>query len=92
MAGYQEDLREKLKRKYEEKEQTVVKIALVGQPSAGKSSVINKLIGKKLFETGVRTDTTVDIQEASWGSLRTVDLPGYDTKNFHLKTGATSFL
>ena len=32
MANYQEDLREQLRRKYEEKEHTVVKIALVGQP------------------------------------------------------------
>lgn len=30
MANYQEDLREQLKRKYEENEHTVVKIALVG--------------------------------------------------------------
>lgn len=72
MANYQEDLREQLRRKYEEKEHTVVKIALVGQPGAGKSSVINKLIGKNLFKSGVYTDTTVKSQEASWGALRIV--------------------
>ena len=91
MAIYQEDLREELKRRYKEKEQTVVKIALVGQPGAGKSSVINKLIGKNLFETGVRTDTTVDIQEAYWGALRIVDLPGYDTKKFPFEDWCKQF-
>ncbi len=30
MVNYQEDLREQIKRKYEKKEHTVVKIALVG--------------------------------------------------------------
>ena len=91
MANYQEDLREQLRRKYEEKEHTVVKIALVGQPGAGKSSVINKLIGKNLFKSGVYTDTTVKSQEASWGALRIVDLPGYDTKQFPFEDWCKQF-
>ena len=29
-----------------------MKIALIGQPGAGKSSLINRIMGKKIFETG----------------------------------------
>lgn len=91
MANYQEDLREQLKQKWLEKEQTVVKIALIGQPGAGKSSVINKLIGKNLFKTGVHTDTTVSSQEAEFGALRIIDLPGYDTKKFPFEEWCEKF-
>lgn len=49
------------------------------------------MIGKNLFKSGVYTDTTVKSQEASWGSLRIVDLPGYDTKKFPFEDWCNKF-
>ena len=68
-----------------------VKIALIGQPGAGKSSLINALTGKDLFETGVRTDVTVKKQEAKLNNLYIVDLPGYGTKRFPLNSWLEEF-
>ena len=80
--GIEQDLREQLKRKWADMESVQVKIALLGQPGAGKSSLINALIGKKLFEVGVDTDTTIEAQEAKFESLVITDLPGYGTARF----------
>ena len=49
------------------------------------------MIGKNLFKSGVYTDTTVKSQEASWGALRIVDLPGYDTKRFPFEDWCKQF-
>lgn len=87
---WREELKE-IRRRLAKKEQTIVKIALVGQPGAGKSSVINKLIGKELFETGVHTDTTVESKEVSWQDLKIADLPGYDTKRFPFEKWCEEF-
>lgn len=59
-----------------------MRIALIGQPGAGKSSLINRIMGKKIFETGVHTDTTVEADEAKLDKLYIVDLPGYGTARF----------
>ncbi|MCR5559615.1 MAG: 50S ribosome-binding GTPase [Schwartzia sp.] len=59
-----------------------MRIALIGQPGAGKSSLINRIMGKKIFETGVHTDTTVEADEAKLDKLYIVDLPGYGTSRF----------
>lgn len=67
-----------------------LRIALIGQPGAGKSSLINRIIGKKIFETGQYTDTTQGANEAKMddgecyddGGLYIVDLPGYGTQKF----------
>ena len=88
------NLEEEMQAKWEEKKRELeeeVHIALVGQPGAGKSSLINKLIGRKLFETGVHTDTTVDMQEAAFGTLRIHDLPGYGTARFPVERWAEEF-
>lgn len=68
-----------------------VKIALIGQPGAGKSSLINKLVGSKGFEVGEHTDTTTDVSEANFGHLKIVDLPGYGTKQFPLDAWVERF-
>lgn len=59
-----------------------VKVALFGQPGAGKSSLINKLVGKKLAEVGVETDKTVEAKHYEHNGLIFVDLPGYGTARF----------
>lgn len=79
--GIYDAFRADLERKKQEMNMTV-RIALIGQPGAGKSSLINRLIGKKIFETGERTDTTIEKQEAQFNHLNIVDLPGYGTKRF----------
>lgn len=72
----------KIHKELEELEKEQVAVALFGQPGAGKSSLINKIIGRKVAETGVETDKT--IKEASYfhNGLRLVDLPGYGTVRF----------
>jgi small GTP-binding protein len=81
------EIREKLR----QEERSLVKIALFGQPGAGKSSLINKLVGKKVADVGVETDKTT--KEASYlaNGLQFSDLPGYGTKNFPAEGYADRF-
>ncbi len=60
------------------------RIAVVGQPGAGKSTLINKLVGEKVAKTGVGTDTTKSAQEYDFPQIfqKLVDTPGYDTEMF----------
>ena len=76
------DEAEKIRRKLEEEKGVTVSVALFGQPGAGKSSLINKIIGEKVAEVGVETDKTVKAASYEAKGLRFVDLPGYGTKNF----------
>ncbi|MGL4190966.1 MAG: GTPase [Sphaerotilus sulfidivorans] len=71
-----------IRRRLEEAKAETVKIALFGQPGAGKSSLINKIIGSRVAETGVETDKTVDACYYEKNGLKFCDLPGYGTKNF----------
>lgn len=59
-----------------------LRIALVGQPGAGKSSLINAITGQKLAEVSQRTDTTVEAAAYRWEGLELWDLPGYGTTRF----------
>lgn len=72
----------KLRGILEQEEKNPVRIALFGQPGAGKSSLINKLTGTKLAKASPMTDTTVDAQIIPWNDLLLVDLPGYGTSKF----------
>ena len=76
------DEAEILRKKLEEEKENPIKIALFGQPGAGKSSIINKLVGSNKAEVGVRTDVTIDAQIIKWNDLILVDLPGYGTSRF----------
>jgi GTP-binding protein EngB required for normal cell division len=78
MDKYAEDIR----RKAEEANSTPVRIALFGQPGAGKSSLINAIIGEEKAKVGVTTDTTQDLEEYNWNGLTLCDLPGYGTAKF----------
>jgi len=73
-----EELREKLKKEQGDK----LKVALFGQPGAGKSSLINKLVGDNAVTVGVSTDKTVEAEVVEWEDLLLVDLPGYGTTKF----------
>lgn len=67
------------------------KIALIGQPGAGKSSIINVLVGKHVAETGQNTDTTVEAKEYAYNFNKLVDLPGYGTKMFNMEEWRKKF-
>jgi hypothetical protein len=49
---------EAIRKKAEETEKTHVYIALFGQPGAGKSSLINAIVGQPLAKVGVENDVT----------------------------------
>lgn len=71
-----------IREKLEEENKKNVLVALFGQPGAGKSSLINKIIGKEVAEVGVETDKTVKAAIYDHNGLKFVDLPGYGTTNF----------
>ncbi|MDD4320929.1 MAG: GTPase domain-containing protein [Acidaminococcaceae bacterium] len=68
-----------------------VKIAFFGQPGAGKSSLINELVGKNVTATGNMTDTTKTAQIIEHNEVLFVDLPGYDTSEFPANKYFNSF-
>ena len=61
---------------------TDFKVAFIGLPSSGKSSIINSLIGKRLLESGVcRTTTEYNllddiIEDDNENKFKVIDLPG----------------
>ena len=61
---------------------TKLKVALFGQPGAGKSSLVNALTGQKLAKVGVETDCTITGQDYEHHGIVFTDLPGYNTKKF----------
>ena len=77
--------------KWEFADNKKVKIAFFGQPGAGKSSLINELVGKKVAETGNSTDTTQRAQIIEYNEVVFVDLPGYGTCEFPANQYFTQF-
>ncbi len=71
--------------------ETILRIGLIGQPGAGKSSLINRLLGRELFPTGVHTDTTTGARHEKYNDLEIVDLPGYGTGRFPLEGWVAKF-
>ncbi|WP_020619878.1 GTPase [Paenibacillus daejeonensis] len=72
-------------RALEKESQTKINIALFGQPGAGKSSLINAIIGDNVAQVSTNTDTTVAAGSVAWGedgTLLLTDLPGYGTTAF----------
>ena len=77
---------ESLRKKAEEANSTPVRVALFGQPGAGKSSIINAIVGEKIATVGSHTDTTVTEEKYTWNGLYFCDLPGYGTAKFPAET------
>ncbi len=71
---------------YEEMKNIQVSVALFGQPGAGKSSLINCLVGENVAKVGARNDITQEESSYQWSGLYLVDLPGYGTKMFPANT------
>lgn len=63
-------------------ENSYAKIAVVGQPGAGKSSLINNLLGQRVAETGQATDVTKTVNEYEYNFQKIFDFPGYGTEMF----------
>ena len=82
---------EKIRQKLDEENSVTVSVALFGQPGAGKSSLINKIIGEQVAEVGVETDKTIEAACYESKGLKFVDLPGYGTKNFPKDTYSKKF-
>jgi small GTP-binding protein len=71
-----------IRQRLEVEKARTVSVALFGQPGAGKSSLINKMAGRKVAEVGVETDKTVEMARYPVNGLEFVDLPGYGTQRF----------
>lgn len=68
-----------------------VRIAFVGQPGAGKSSLINAIVGEPVAAVGQATDVTETAAEYDYRFQRLVDLPGYGTEKFSYEDWAAEF-
>jgi predicted GTPase len=82
---------EAIRRKAEEADKTPVYIALFGQPGAGKSSLINAIVGQPLAKVGVENDVTTERTDYEWNGLFLSDLPGYGTAKFPAATYLSKF-
>ncbi|MCA9218353.1 MAG: DUF697 domain-containing protein [Planctomycetales bacterium] len=74
-----EELRPMLKLIEEKQEQKKLEIVAFGTISSGKSSLMNALAGRDVFETSLRGGTTVERSEIPWpgmDSVHLVDTPG----------------
>jgi small GTP-binding protein len=73
------DIFEDLIKQIDEESKTKIRVAFFGQPGAGKSSLMNKLAGKKVADAGIQPG--VKITKHIWGendSIEFIDLPGFD--------------
>jgi GTP-binding protein EngB required for normal cell division/uncharacterized protein (DUF697 family) len=77
---------ERLRSELERLDSVRVRVALFGQPGAGKSSLINALIGREVAVTGERTDTTVEARSYHHDGVEYTDLPGFGTTRFPADT------
>lgn len=70
-----------LNKKYDDLKNATVNIAISGQSGAGKSSIINSIIGQKVAKVG-SNETTREISTFTHNGLNLSDLPGCGTSNF----------
>lgn len=75
---------ESLKKDYDAIKNATVNIAISGQSGAGKSSLINAIVGRKVADTGI-TETTLHIKKHTSNGIHFSDLPGCGTEKFPIK-------
>ena len=73
---------QKIRERLEKEQANKIKVALFGQPGAGKSSLINKLISGEVVKVSPSTDETKEATVVEYSNLLLVDLPGYGTTRF----------
>ncbi|UQN08788.1 GTPase [Deinococcus sp. QL22] len=84
-----EDEAAQLRQDLEEADRAEVRVAVFGQPGAGKSSLVNAILGVDEAVVGVHTDTTTGMSSHSTATVPGVefcDLPGYGTARFPKET------
>ena len=82
---------ERIKGEVEREDREIVRVALFGQPGAGKSSLINTIVGAKVAHVSQKTDATTEAQIVEYKGLLFVDLPGYGTSKFPANQWVTKF-
>ena len=75
---------ESLKKDYDAIKNATVNIAISGQSGAGKSSLINAIVGRKVADVGI-TETTLHIKKYTSNGIHFSDLPGCGTEKFPIK-------
>lgn len=76
---------EEIKNRISSLEQERIRIAIFGQPGAGKSSLVNSIIGEEQAAVSVRTDATTQLDTYQYENLLIGDFPGYGTELFPAK-------
>ena len=71
-----------IKNKIKNMEQPTIRIAIFGQPGAGKSSLVNSIIGEEQAAVSVQTDVTTSLNTYHYDNLVIGDFPGYGTEQF----------
>lgn len=83
------DRSEKARAELEEFERTKVNVALIGESGAGKSSLVNALVGRKVAKTGGTGETTQQAQSIAHQEVDGLvfwDMPGCGTPNHPRET------
>jgi len=76
-----------------------IRIGTYGKSGVGKSSVLNSLLKKDIFKTGIINGTTKEIQSGTWtlrsqtlNSLELLDSPGFDFCNIKFPDEVYSYI
>lgn len=73
---------ENIWKEFKKSKQDPIRLGFLGQPGAGKSSLINTIIGQQVAPVGVETDYSRGAVAYPWNEMSMVDLPGYGTERF----------
>lgn len=76
------DIIDDIKRRIRTLEAQRICIAVFGQPGAGKSSLVNNILGNEQALVSIKTDATTSVDTYEYGNLIIGDFPGYGTEQF----------